>query len=332
MLRRDGIRNLRGVGEMLDLDGEEPVIQHALRFFPPRDERQLVADFHGNRLDDFSRSREQVDFLPAGTVLRLREQISGRKGRVCGVIGNDHHLARTRQGIHSDRAENLALGLANVGVAGTIDLVDGVDRRRAVGHCADRLHATETINFRNAREVQRREQAIGKLAVGIARREDRDLRTAGDFREGHRHQHGRHQRHLTAGDVKPDAPDGIELLAHERTVFVFRHPIFRKAPAVEIKEAVTRGQNSAAVGRREAVRGGGQVGRLNGEIAGPNLGAVKLGRIITHRFVPAPAHVGKNRGDGIRDFLRHDRAAAEGGQFVGKSLRSVMERAHERIP
>ena len=105
--------------------------------------------------------------------------------------------------------------------------------------------------------MQRSEQAIGKLAIGIARREDRDLRAAGDFRKGHRHQHGRHQRHLTAGDVKPHAPDGVKLLAHERTVFVFRRPIFRKAPAVEIKEAVTRGQNSTAVGRREAVRGGG---------------------------------------------------------------------------
>ena len=96
VLRRDGVRNLRGVGEMLDLDGEETGIQYALRFFPPRDQRLLVAELHGDRLDDFSRSREQVDFLPTGTVLRLREQISRRKGRVGGVIGNDHHLARTR--------------------------------------------------------------------------------------------------------------------------------------------------------------------------------------------------------------------------------------------
>jgi len=57
----------------------------------------------------------------------------------------------------ADRAKDLALGLADVGVAGTVDFVDRRDSRGAKGHRADGLHAADAVNFVDADEMERSE-------------------------------------------------------------------------------------------------------------------------------------------------------------------------------
>ncbi len=332
MLGRDVVRDLGGVGEVLDLDGQEAGFEDALGLFAPRDQLDLGAQLDGNRRHDLGRGAQQIDLLPTGTVLCLGEEIGGGERRVGRLVGDDHDLARAGQRIDADGAKNLAFRFANVGVAGAEDLVDGVDRRRAIGHRADRLHATETVDFRHAREVQRGEHPIGQLAVGIAGREHRDFRTPGDFRQRDGHQHGRNERHLTARDVKADAADGVEFFADEGAVFVLRGPVFGEAAAVELDDAVAGGLEGPKLGGGQAFRGGGEIGRFHRKIAGAELGTVEFGGVVTDGFIPADADIGEDGGDGIGDFLRDDGPAAEGGQLVGKGFRSVMKRAHERTP
>jgi hypothetical protein len=180
--------------------------------------------------------------------------------------------------------------------------------------------------------MQRGEHAVGQLAVGVARREYRDLRATRDLGERDGHQHGRDEGHLATGDVKADAADRVEFFAHERAVLVFRHPVFGEAAAVEFDDAVAGGLEGAEVGGGEAFRGGGEVGGFHRKVAGPKLRAVEFRGVIAHGFVTAHADIGEDGGDGIGDFLGHDRPAAKRGQVVGKGFRSVMKRAHERAP
>ena len=176
--------------------------------------------------------------------------------------------------------------------------------------------------------MQRGEEAVGDLALGVARREDRDLGAAGDFRERGRHQHGGNERHLPAGHVEADTADGVEFFPDEGAVLVLGRPVFREAPAVEFDDAVAGGLERPDLGGGETFRGGGEVGGFDREIAGAELGTVELGGVIPHGLIPAHAHIGEDGGDGIGDLLRHDRPAAKGGQIIGKGLGSVMERAH----
>ena len=261
-------------------------------------------------------------------MLGLREQVGGDERNVGRLIRNHHDLAGARQGIDADDSENLALGLAHVRVARAENLVDRLQGRRAEGHRPDRLHATDAINFLDAKQVQGREQPVGNLARGVRRGENRDLGTARDLCQRRRHQHGRNQRHFAPGHVDSHPPDRIEFLPDRRAVLVPRVPGLGQPAAVERDDILPRRRQRAGVRGGQSFRGGGELGGRHAEIPGAEFRAVELRGIVSHGFVAALPDVGQDGGDGIRDFLRHDGPAAERSQLIGKGFGGVVKSAH----
>ena len=64
-----------------------------------------------------------------------------------GVVGDDQRLGGACEQVDADPPEELALGFGHVGVAGTDDHVDRLDRLGAERHRADRLHAAEHVDL-----------------------------------------------------------------------------------------------------------------------------------------------------------------------------------------
>jgi len=77
------------------------------------------------------------DGLGGRVVLGLTQQIGGDPVRIVVLVGDHHDLGRARQGVDADHAVKAALGGGDEGVAGTDDLVDGLDRASAVSQITD---------------------------------------------------------------------------------------------------------------------------------------------------------------------------------------------------
>ena len=98
-------------------------------------------------------------------VLGLAEQVDGDDERVGVLVGDDQDLGRTGEQVDADLAEQLPLGLGDVGVAGTGEQVDPADRLGAEGQRRDRLHAAEQVDLVGAGEVHRRDGRGRDLAA-----------------------------------------------------------------------------------------------------------------------------------------------------------------------
>ena len=86
-------------------------------------------------------------------MLGLAEQVGGADFAVDAVVGDDQRLGRAGEQVDADAAEQLALGLGHIGVAGADDHVDRRDRLGAERHRGDGLHAAEHIDFVGAAEM-----------------------------------------------------------------------------------------------------------------------------------------------------------------------------------
>ena len=91
-------------------------------------------------------------------MLGLAEQIGGNERGIGAVVGNDQDLGGARRQVDADQAEQLALGLGDIGVAGPGDHVDGAHADAAVGHGAERLHAADRVDLVGAGFRQRIER------------------------------------------------------------------------------------------------------------------------------------------------------------------------------
>ena len=149
-----------------------------------------------------------------GAVLGLGEQVDGDEERVGVLVGDDEDLGRPGEQVDADLAEQLALGLGHVGVAGAGDEVDAVHRLRADGHRGHGLHAAEDPDLVGAGEVHRGHGRGGDLAA--------DRRGAGDDAghpgdlggdDGHVRRGG--QRVLAARDVGAGGLHGHVPVAEE---------------------------------------------------------------------------------------------------------------------
>ena len=151
-------------------------------------------------------------------MLGLAEQIGGNQRRIGAVVGNDQDLGGARRQVDADETEQLALGLGDIGIAGTGDHVDGTHADAAVGHGAERLHAADGVDLVGARFGQRIERS-GKDALRITRRGGADdVRDAGHLGGGDAHDGGGNERILAAGDVAADGLDRDDLLAQRDAV------------------------------------------------------------------------------------------------------------------
>ena len=106
------------------------------------------------------------DGLRRLVMLGLGQQVHrDMRGLVCR-IGQHHHLGRAGDAVDADPAENLALGLRHIGVAGADDAVHRRDRRRAPGHRRHRLGAADAEHLTHPGAPRRRQHQRVQHAAG----------------------------------------------------------------------------------------------------------------------------------------------------------------------
>ena len=118
----------------------------------------------GHRLEQRGVGRDE-DRLRELVVLGLREEIHRDPVGIGGRVGDHQDLGCARHHVDADRAEHAPLGRRDVGVAGTADLVDGGDRRRAVGERGD-----SPARRRSRTRGKRRRDAPPRARADCARR------------------------------------------------------------------------------------------------------------------------------------------------------------------
>ena len=124
-------------------------------------------------------------------MLGLAQQIRGADFAVDAVVGDDERLGRPGQQIDADAAEQLALGLGDIGVAGADDHVDRRDGLGAERHGGHRLHAAEHEDLVGPAEMHSGDDRRMRAALERRRAGD-DVLHAGDV--------GGDDRHVGRGD------------------------------------------------------------------------------------------------------------------------------------
>ena len=136
-------------------------------------------------------------------MLGLAEQIGGAEFAVDRVVGNDQRFGGAGEQVDADAAEQLALGLGDIGIAGADDHVHGRDRFGAERHGRHRLHAAEHENLVGAAEMHGGDDRRMRPALERRRAGD-DAFHAGNLRRDDRHVRGGDHRVTPAGHVAAD--------------------------------------------------------------------------------------------------------------------------------
>ena len=213
VLEREGVGERVRLVEVVDDDDLPPVAPCRLGVVLGGHAGQELLDVRQHLLAELARGGDEHR-RRLGTVLCLREQVDGGEEGVGVVIGDDEDLGGSGEQIDADLAEELALGLGDVGVARSGDEVDRCDRLGADRHSGDGLHAAEHVDLVRAGELHGRDRRRGDLAADRRRARD-DTRHAGDLRGDDRHVRRGGQRVLAAGDVGTRGLHGYVLLAEE---------------------------------------------------------------------------------------------------------------------
>ena len=168
-------------------------------------------------------------------MLGLGQQVRGGKLRVGRIIREHQHFAGTGQQVNRHVPEQQPFRRHHVGIARSENFLRAPDRSRAVRHRRDGLRAPGAIDLRRSRRSSRVKQRRVDRAVPAARGADDNFRTTRDPRQRDRHQRGRDQGRRAAGNVNPDAPEGIEFFTDSCPLRVFRRPVFpERFPAEEL--------------------------------------------------------------------------------------------------
>ena len=193
-----------------------------------RGELRLPGDLFPHRRDQSVRIAEQ-DHDAACTMLRLGKKIGGHPGRIRLGVGDHQHLAGTGEQVDSDPAEDLALGLDDIGVAGAEDLGHGTDRPGAVGQRGDRLRSADTVNLCGPAEIERREQGGGDASIRGGGRHGDDFGNPGGLCKTARHDGAGNKGSRPPGDVEADPGKRVETLSDESPLGVLHRPVFAEA-------------------------------------------------------------------------------------------------------
>ena len=139
-------------------------------------------------------------------MLGLAQQVGRAHLGVGRIVGDDEDLGRAGEQIDADPAVKLALGLGDIGVAGTDQHVDRAKRLGAERHRRDRLHAAQHVDFVGAGEMHRGDR-LGMRHALVRRRAGGDVADPGDARGDDRHMRRGDHRIAPAGHVAADAAD-----------------------------------------------------------------------------------------------------------------------------
>ena len=146
-------------------------------------------------------------------MFRLCQKVSSDHVRIARGIRNYEYLARPRQLIDTNRAENLTFGLIHIGIARPDNLVNGRDALGAKCHGRDGLSATYAKNA-----VRPRQMAAGDHGwVSIGGQAGNDLVTACHLGWDQSH-HGRRENGVSATwNIGADSLNGNNPMAQVHT-------------------------------------------------------------------------------------------------------------------
>ena len=310
VLRRDAVADLAGLLHRARVDQRAPPFQRRADHVAARHAGQQALDGLAH-LGDVAGVRAQEDALRELVVFGLAEQVHRHPVRRRRAVGEHEDLARPRDHVDADLAEDVFLRAGDVGVARSGDLVDARHGRRAVGQRRHRLRAADGEGAVHAGHVGRGQHQRVLLA---ARRghDHHDLRHAGDLRGDRVHQHARRIRGLAARHVDADTIQRRDLLAQQRAVLVAVAPALAAGLLLALVVAAHPlgglGQGFRLL-RGQAVEGGPQLlARQLQRAERRGVQVVEAGGVRQHGGIAAGAHVGQDLGD-----ARLDRGIGLGG-------------------
>ena len=325
MLGRDPVDDRRGVGRKIAHENDAAVVAPArARDVGAHKALELGLDRRGNGIGKGFVVGNQHR-LRGRIVLGLRQQIGRDPGGIVLVVGDDQDFRRAGNQIDADLAEHAALGGGDVGVAGTGDLVDGLDRRRAIGECCHRLRAADTPDL------------VGAGDLGG----QHDQRIDHAVRRRHDHDHPLHARHLGRHDVHQHRRGIGRRAAGHIDAHRLERPVARAEPrAGRVREVDVLGQQRAMEGldapRREDQRlalgrghpGGGGFAFGIGDAQARDVGveAIELPGVVEQRRIATSAHVCHDVGhDAVDILVGIPVAPEEGRKFLFESRRRSVE-------
>ena len=146
------------------------------------------------------------DRLRRHVMLGLGQKVGGDPVRIVAAVGDHQHFRRPGDHVDADRAEHLALGGGDIGIAGADDLGDRPDRLGAIGKGGDRLRAADAVDLRNAGDIGRHQHQ--RIDDAARRRHHHD----DALDAGHPGRHGVHQHRAriarrAARHIEPDRLD-----------------------------------------------------------------------------------------------------------------------------
>ena len=141
-------------------------------------------------------------------MLGLAQQVGCDDHGVCGLVGDDRDLARPCGQVNGDAAEQLALGLCDVRVAGAHDHVRGCVVEQAESERCDGLHSADRVGAIDAGCVGREEHGIIRCAVRLRGRCGRDHGHTGLLGDADRHECARGQREPARWQIGADLLHG----------------------------------------------------------------------------------------------------------------------------
>ncbi|OWK26566.1 hypothetical protein AJ87_05735 [Rhizobium yanglingense] len=166
----------------------------------------LDGDFHG--LAEFGVIGDQ-DRLGTCIMFGLGQKVSGDPVRVVILVCDYQHFRRAGDHVDADRAEDLALGGGNIGVARAGDLCDRCDRLRAVGERGNSLRTADTVDLRNTGKLGRSKYGRIDLTARCRHRND-DALDACDLCRHRIHQHRARIACCAARHVEADCLDAVQ--------------------------------------------------------------------------------------------------------------------------
>ncbi len=140
-------------------------------------------------------------------MLGLTEQVRGDGLGVGRPVREHGDLGGAREQVDGDRAEQLALGLGDIGVARADDHVDGWPAQQAERHGGQRLHASQDVEVVDPGQVRGVGDGVVGAAVRLRGRASHHRRDARHLGDAHGHERAGREREAPGRQIRADRTD-----------------------------------------------------------------------------------------------------------------------------
>ncbi|ENN87541.1 hypothetical protein RHSP_44317 [Rhizobium freirei PRF 81] len=289
MLGRDAVGKRNGLLQLGNQDDRAEIAPACGRRLRAAELLQLPLDrgFHG--LAEFGIVGDQ-DRLRAFVMLGLSKEIGGNPIRIVVLVGDDEHFRRAGDHVDADGAEHLAFGRGHIGIAGTGDLGDRLDRFGAIGKRRNRLRAADAVDFFDAGHAGGRKDGWIDRAV-LGRHDDDDAIDPGDLGRHGIHQHRARIARRAAGYIETNGLDRRPARAEADAEIVLIDIVLGQLPAVMRFDAGGSDLQRAQNFRRHGLDGGIDLGFADAHRRHGEIDAVELFGIIRKSSIAACPHI-----------------------------------------